>query len=493
MKSAADQLLEHQKTPRRYWTSPAYIDGYNEERSQLQNQFPGCELPKLKTDPSKCRIGPTKYRWRGAPAHWVEVNHLIVEGQADWSQLEAAFQMELPQCLKDLYSQIQAATLVLDGFIVIESPQGILSLETMYRQIERETDSGRPCKEYSLLRFVSFPGIPAQLALRRWKSDGVWRVVMTYDGVDTFEMQENDQIFEQSQLMEILDEWMARILATNGSPVVAGRERLIYNGWVDCIQTEVQSHAHSRKACLESAADQLLEHQKLPRCYWTSSEYVDLFNGQKKLFHEQYPGCFLSELKIDHNRHRRGPTQHRWPNSTVQCVEVRDLVVGGKADWTRLEKTFRMELPGCLKGFYSKIQTAALALDGLIIIESPDRIVDIELEHRQIERETKWGRPCKEYSLLRFVSFPNTPRQLALRRWKSDGVWRVVVPYSHLDTHEMQENDQIFEDEQPMETFDEWMARILATNGSPVARGYESLFKNGWVERVPAEQCGCGL
>jgi hypothetical protein len=491
MKSAADQLLEHQKTPRRYWTSPAYIDVYNEERNQLRNQFPGCELPTLKTDPSKCRIGPTQYRWRGAPAHWVEVKHLIVEGKADWNRLETAFQIELPQCLKDFYSKIQAATLVLDGFIVIHSPDGILELETMYRQIERETNSGRPCKECSLLRFVSFPGIPAQLALRRWRSDGIWRVVLTYDDADTFEMQENDQIFEESQLMETLDEWMERILATNGSPVVAGRERLVYNGWVESVQDDLKSSVDQSKLSLVSAADQLLEHQKMPRRYWTTSEYVDLYDRQRQRFHEQYPGSTLPELKNEPQKHSIGPIpQHRWPDSTVQGIEARHLIVEGKADWTRLENTFQMELPGCLKDFYSKIQTAALALDGLIIIESPDRIVDIESEHRRIERETKWGRPCKEYSLLRFVSFPKTPRQLALRRWKSDGVWRVVVTYSHLDTHEMQKNDRIFEEEQPMETLDEWMARILATNGSPVAIGFEGLFRNGWVERVPAEQWG---
>ena len=240
-----------------------------------------------------------------------------------------------------------------------------------------------------------------------------------------------------------------------------------------------------------SAADQLLEHQKMPRRYWTTSEYVDLYDRQRQRFHEQYPGSTLPELKNEPQKHSIGPIpQHRWPDSTVQGIEARHLIVEGKADWTRLENTFQMELPGCLKDFYSKIQTAALALDGLIIIESPDRIVDIESEHRRIERETKWGRPCKEYSLLRFVSFPKTPRQLALRRWKSDGVWRVVVTYSHLDTHEMQKNDRIFEEEQPMETLDEWMARILATNGSPVAIGFEGLFRNGWVERVPAEQWG---
>jgi hypothetical protein len=36
-----------------------------------------------------------------------------------------------------------------------------------------------------------------------------------------------------------------------------------------------------------------------------------------------------------------------------------------------------------------------------------------------------------------------------------------------------------------METFDEWMARILATNGSPVIPGtYEDSIIKDWVEQI---------
>ncbi len=97
----------------------------------------------------------------------------------------------------------------------------------------------------------------------------------------------------------------------------------------------------------------------------------------------------------------------------------------------------------------------------------------------------RFGRPCKEYSLLRFISFPEQSAQLALRRWKSDGVWRVVLACDDVDTYELQENDAIFEESQPMETFDEWMTRILATNGSPVIPGtYSHSIIKDWVEQI---------
>lgn len=233
MKSAADLLLEHQKTPRHYWTSPAYIELFSEERARLLEAYPQCRLPQLRTDPKKRRTGPepSPSPWPNSTAQWVEAQHLIIEGKADWSNFENDFQMEMPDCLKRFYSKIQEATLVLDGFIVIESPNGIVDLENMFRRF------GRPCKEYSLLRFISFPEQSAQLALRRWKSDGVWRVVLAYDDVDTYELQENDAIFEESQPMETFDEWMARILTTNGSPVIPGTySHSIIKDWVEQIK-----------------------------------------------------------------------------------------------------------------------------------------------------------------------------------------------------------------------------------------------------------------
>jgi hypothetical protein len=233
MKPAADLLLEHQKTPRRYWTHPAYAELFSEERERLLAAYRGAELCQIQVNPKARRTGPEPLHveWTNAQARKVEVQHLIIEGKADWSNLENDFQMEMPECLKSFYSKIQAATLVLDGFIVIVSPDAIVDLENMYRRF------GRPCQEYSLLRFISFPEQSAQLALRRWKSDGVWRVVLAYDDVDTYELQENDAIFEKNQPMETFDEWMARILATNGSPVIPGTyEDSIIKDWVEQIQ-----------------------------------------------------------------------------------------------------------------------------------------------------------------------------------------------------------------------------------------------------------------
>lgn len=146
-----------------------------------------------------------------------DAKHAIVEGPADTSLIERELGIEVPACLQEFYSQIHECLLLLRYPVRIYSPGTLVALEKEIRQFEAE-DGGPEAEGVSLLRFISIPGFAASFALRRFLSDGKWRVVLYSEGY-TDELQRDDDQW-QKQDIEEFDDWTRRILQSDGEPLI---------------------------------------------------------------------------------------------------------------------------------------------------------------------------------------------------------------------------------------------------------------------------------
>jgi hypothetical protein len=211
-----------------------------------------------------------------------------------------------------------------------------------------------------------------------------------------------------------------------------------------------------------TAAELLLEHATHQRVYQTSCEY------------REHVDPYLADYAT---RHPEMAQQSSWfsvieevptgDGGIRQTFSLKDIVIRGKSDFTLLEQQLDIELPDFFRDFYNQIQAAVLALLNPIVIYDVVEMLEVAALHQQIDIEN--GHPATPTHILRFAAMPPFPAWFAIRRRPFDGVWKVVSVTSD-NTHEGLWTER-FWPESCQETMDQWMRRLLETDGSPLTVG----------------------
>ena len=145
------------------------------------------------------------------------VKHAIIAGSPGTEVIADELKMIVPQELKQIYDRIHEGLLILSYPVRILSPQDIVDTEKMYRDVDRECGREVP-DEVSILRFVEIPTLSSCLALRKFKSDGTWRMIAVGES-STLELQDRDDHFWDPTGFERMDDWFRRILDTDAAPL----------------------------------------------------------------------------------------------------------------------------------------------------------------------------------------------------------------------------------------------------------------------------------
>lgn len=154
-----------------------------------------------------------------------EARHVIVPGPGDVGVIERELGVEVPECLKAFYAQIQECLLLLRYPVRIYSPETLVAVEQELRAAERMAGCPEP-DGVSLLRLVEIPMFSSCFALRRFVSDGQWRMIHCGDET-TDELQRHDDL-RRPEDVEDFDAWTRRILETDAVPLVRDNDYIFY-------------------------------------------------------------------------------------------------------------------------------------------------------------------------------------------------------------------------------------------------------------------------
>jgi hypothetical protein len=206
-----------------------------------------------------------------------------------------------------------------------------------------------------------------------------------------------------------------------------------------------------------------------PRYAYEIQEMVDKYEDIYP--HEKFDDC----VKIVSSFQGKGD------QFQTTVLDVKNLVAYGNADLTELERFVGSPLPLCLKEFYAYINECMLVLQYPIRIYSPATLIMVEKEIRETEKKAGFQVP-DEVTLLRLAVVPKAPSCFALRRFISDGQWKMVVCTDEL-TAELQNDDHLWLPE-TCEDFDIWFSRIIESDAFPLAKGDPDLFRGPLAKRV---------
>ncbi|MCF7786952.1 MAG: hypothetical protein K9N47_12575 [Prosthecobacter sp.] len=188
-----------------------------------------------------------------------------------------------------------------------------------------------------------------------------------------------------------------------------------------------------------------------------------------------YPGQDFSESLTRDSEIMEKDGQVKW------MLNAKHAVVVGKADVVELERFVNADLPLCLQDFYAQIAECLLLLRYPVRIYSPLTLVNVENEIRAAEKIA--GCPVPDsVTLLRLVEIPGFSASFGLRKFMSDGRWR-MVHCGDETTAELQDSDDLW---RPVdcEEFDDWIRRIIETDADPLVLDNPYMFRSPWVERI---------
>lgn len=215
----------------------------------------------------------------------------------------------------------------------------------------------------------------------------------------------------------------------------------------------------------QRALDLLRERQKEFHVFKTGNVQIDYF---LKLYKKRFPDQDWSKCCVEINL----------PDGDAfsKVYAMKPFVRWGPADSTVIERELKTKAPAWLHEFYSEIECAALCFLGDVEILSPLKIVEAEMERREIVCEDEKGS-----RLILFAEESGSGYGFFAYQSR-EGAWRVVFGVSRgTDTAEVDE------DAWKVEIGDsdifEWLERMLATDAYPLIKGYER-FERCYAEKV---------
>lgn len=167
------------------------------------------------------------------------------------------------------------------------------------------------------------------------------------------------------------------------------------------------------------------------------------------------------------------------PDAASQGFETSHVIVPGPADTSPLESLLGTKLPECLSRFYRQISECILTLRLPVQIKSPAGVVRLEREMRQVEEEMGCG--TDEMTFFRFGFVIGMSGTFALKKYQ-DEEWRVVLwsDEGEIPAKEIMENDAY----PSFGCFDEWVCRLLETDGGYLAEMAEYAYGPYLARRV---------
>ncbi|MFM2142764.1 MAG: hypothetical protein RLZZ476_1308 [Verrucomicrobiota bacterium] len=225
-----------------------------------------------------------------------------------------------------------------------------------------------------------------------------------------------------------------------------------------------------------NAIQRLKEEAKKIRIYQTSlTSWTDSAEGFLNGIAARHPDFPIQEYYQEIER-QNGAGQR------IRKIAVKHACVPGKADTRELEDYIGQKLPEDLARFYGNFMEAALFLRHPIHIYPPSSIVEYERLIRDIERGSDRAPRSSEVKVLRFVHIEVFAPMFALRKFE-DGGWRVIV-WGGLETTAELQDPATERGEFHVETFDEWLVRLLDTDGFPLSPFDPDFFDSPVAERI---------
>jgi hypothetical protein len=153
------------------------------------------------------------------------VRHIIKWGRADARIIEDAFQISLPPCVHELYSQIQAAVLIWRNVFHLLPPSEVVAWELQNRAW-LDMDLNEPPIQF--VRLMKCESASGDIAIKRSAKDNKWRVF--HISVDHDSIYTDDPLNDQFPLSEDLDSWLQYLIENDGafSPEVLYQEQAAY-------------------------------------------------------------------------------------------------------------------------------------------------------------------------------------------------------------------------------------------------------------------------
>lgn len=192
--------------------------------SEYGRIYPGQDFSESWTLDSKIVEKDGQVKWT------FNAKHAVVVGKADVAELERFVNADLPLCLRELYAQIAECLLVLRYPVRIYSPLTLVKVEKEIRAAEKMAGCPVP-DSVTLLRLVEIPGFSACFGLRKFMSDGRWRMVHCGDET-TAELQGGDDLWRPVDC-EDFDDWIRRIIETDADPLVLDNPYMFRSPWAE--------------------------------------------------------------------------------------------------------------------------------------------------------------------------------------------------------------------------------------------------------------------
>jgi hypothetical protein len=210
--SAAEQLIQHASETRVYETSYEYHGHISPNLNGLRKKYPEYS-DQLEQCFQVLRKGTKKN-----PKYQFAARHVVVPGNSDMGPIEKELGIVLPDFFTEFYSRVKCGVMVLRNPISVFDAETILDFALLYQQIDLE--NGVPPEPIRILRFACVPPFPVCFAIRQSQRDGRWHVVYVSDTWTRDEIVD-DTLWPEAE-HESLDQWMSRLLETDGSPLVLG-------------------------------------------------------------------------------------------------------------------------------------------------------------------------------------------------------------------------------------------------------------------------------
>ncbi len=163
-----------------------------------------------------------------------------------------------------------------------------------------------------------------------------------------------------------------------------------------------------------------------------------------------------------------------------QRLAVRHMCELGPADLGGLEEYIGCALPPDISRFFQSFGECILFLRYPIRIFSPTAIVERESMLREAERKAGCFVPC-EVTVLRFTQIEVFASAFALRKFQ-DGLWRVII-WGDETTEDLQNSADEQFSSAGVENFDEWLIRLLKSDGYPLDPAFPDFFRPPVAER----------
>ncbi len=231
--NANERLIQHATETRLYETAWEYLEHISPCLNRIRQRYPEC------SDQVVHGFKMLRKATKKIPQYQFAARHVVVTGSSDLEPIEKELAIVLPDFFKEFYSRVKCGLMLLRNPIVIFDAAEILDFAMLYRQIDLE--NGVPPEPIRVLRFACVPPFPVCFAIRQSQRDGQWHVVYVSDEWTRDELV-GEALWPEAE-QETLEQWMSRLLATDGSPLVLGSKAYPPPLWRSDIVRLSQSHA----------------------------------------------------------------------------------------------------------------------------------------------------------------------------------------------------------------------------------------------------------